>query len=517
MKFFSSKAPPKLLQLPKELRDSVYLHLDNSDIKNLRATCSAMNRDVPLRLSRVFLSANSLNIKVFRAVADHERLRHSVTEIVWDDARLNTQHDPENRGLPVQQPGCTSWFCSSPFRPWWFKRRSVDTWYRKRGLKEPLRMWTWHSPCICYKALIKDQIQIIASDVDIEAFKYGLRRFPALKRVTITPSTHGTELNPLYKTPMIKALPPGFYCPAPRAWPVRTSMYNRRIGPAGPFETYQETYGINCTTEAYRNRWRGYRAVTRVLAKDEQHRVTELVVGGNEVGSGINCHIFDQPCVEYSDLVNLLQRPGFSYLCLDLLTENLENEDWVSYKSGLLHAALRKAKDLKHICIRASTGIRGGELESFYFEDMEGMYMPLSRIFPIDQWPRLEHFGLSGFFLNIDDVISVLDALPASLRSVELSHLAFLGDGDNYESLLFIMRDTLDWRFRPERQRPTVHIIATANQIFPRHQFVEVNEAVYSFLYGGGENPFEGNGCMIHRGRGGMVRDMFNSEFIEPY
>ncbi|KAH7193883.1 uncharacterized protein B0J16DRAFT_381765 [Fusarium flagelliforme] len=472
MKFCTSKAPPKLLQLPKELRDSIYFHLDNGDIKNLRATCSAMNRDVPLRPTRVFLSANSLNIKVFRAVADHERLRHSVTEIVWDDARLKTKPDFDNYGLPMQQPGCTSWFCSSRFRPWWFKRRSVNIWYSKHYLKPPFGVVSWHSPCICYKALIKDQDDITASDFDIQTFKYGLRRFPALNRVTITPSTHGTKLNPLYKTPMIKAFHPGFYCPTPRAWPGRAFAFYREAlawtdyrealawtDQDGPLDPYQMMYGFYCTAESYRSKWRGYRAATRALAEDYQHHVTELVVGGNEVGSGINCHIFDQPCVEYNDLVNLLQRPGFSHLSLDLFTGCLEHEDWVSYRSGLLRAALRKAKDLRYICIRTTTDMR--HLECLDFEDREEMGISLSTMFPMDHWPQLEHFGLSGFMLDMNDLVEVLAALPASLRSVELSHLAFTREGDNYESFLVRMRDTLDWSSRPER--PKVRIIAIGN------------------------------------------------------
>lgn len=39
-------------------------------------------------LSRVFLSANPLNIEVFHAVADHPKFRHQVTEIIWDEARF---------------------------------------------------------------------------------------------------------------------------------------------------------------------------------------------------------------------------------------------------------------------------------------------------------------------------------------------------------------------------------------------------------------------------------------------
>ncbi|KAJ4122791.1 hypothetical protein NW768_010236 [Fusarium equiseti] len=521
MKLFTSKGPPKILQLPKELRDSIYLHLDNGDVKSLRATCSAMNRDVPLRPTRVFLSANSLNIKVFRAVADHERLRHSVAEIVWDDARLNTIPDLEDDRFPNQQPGCSSWFCSSPFRPPWFKRPSVNTWYRDHHLKPAFGPFSWQSPCACYKALIRDQEQIIAFNVDAEAFRYGLRRFSSLKRVTITPSTHGTKDNALYRTPMIKAFPVGFYCPIPKAWPDRTRWRNidalSWIERNPFFDQFQGFYGLNCTAESYRNKWRGYRAATRALAEDGQHHVTELVVGGNDTGSGINCHIFDQACVEYNDLVNLLRRPGFSHLSLDLATGYLEHEEWISYKSGLLRHALAEAKDLESICIRTTTDTRNGTLNNFDLDSAEEMEFCLLTIFPIHEWPRLEHFGLSGFLVGVDDLIEVLDTLPDSLHSVELNYLAFKREEDSYESLLVKMRDTLNWRFRPERQRPKVYIIASANQFIPKHQFVEVQEAACSFLYEDGDNPFEGNGSIIHQGRGGMQRDLFNSQFITPY
>lgn len=77
-----------LLKLPKELLDAVTSQLANIDIKRLRGVNRAARDIVPLRLQRVFLSANPLNIEVFRAIADHEGFRKNVTEIVWDDARL---------------------------------------------------------------------------------------------------------------------------------------------------------------------------------------------------------------------------------------------------------------------------------------------------------------------------------------------------------------------------------------------------------------------------------------------
>lgn len=39
-------------------------------------------------IQRVFLSANPLNIEVFRGITGHNKFHHRVTEIIWDEARL---------------------------------------------------------------------------------------------------------------------------------------------------------------------------------------------------------------------------------------------------------------------------------------------------------------------------------------------------------------------------------------------------------------------------------------------
>ncbi|KAI1053807.1 hypothetical protein LB507_007487 [Fusarium sp. FIESC RH6] len=516
----AAETPFKLLQLPNELRNSIYSYLDNADVKSLRATCLAMSQDVPLRITRVFLSANSSNINVLMAIGNHETLRHGVTELVWDDARLST--GPE---LEVERKGYESegWHQDDPVTnngcPRWFERDCEEDYcyYRGRKMVPPGGIIPLRESWAYYERLLDSQESNIDNNIDIEAFMVGLKCFPSLKRVTITPSTHGTDFNPLYETPMIRDFPVGFKFPRPKAWPAGSISGPAYVLPwieqDGVPNRCEEIYGYGVAE--YRKRWRGYRAATRFLALDQDHHVTELVVGGNEVRTGINCHIFDQPSAAYNDLVNLLQRPGFSYLSLDLLTGSLYTETWSYYKSGLLHDALAKAKDLKHICLRTTTDPYSDAPYHYVVEDLQKVDFPLSTIFPIDQWPQLEHFGVSGFIVDLDDLISLLVSLPPSLRSVELSHLSFTRKGDSYENLLVQMRDSLDWRSRPEQQRPKVHVIATAYDL--DDGYVEVDDAVYSFLYQGGESPFEGNGSLIHEGRGGIRRDIFDPEFMAPY
>ena len=71
-----------------------------------------------------------------------------------------------------------------------------------------------------YQGLMEDQSRVLFDNSDIEAFEYGLDKFPSLQRVTITPAAHGVLFLPLYQTPMIRAFPDGFIYPIPRGWPL---------------------------------------------------------------------------------------------------------------------------------------------------------------------------------------------------------------------------------------------------------------------------------------------------------
>ncbi|WZH42015.1 F-box domain-containing protein [Fusarium acuminatum] len=520
----TSATPVILPQLPNELLEAVFALLDGDDVKNLRATCSAMAEVIPLSFDRVFISANSLNLKVFRAIADDETIRHQVTEIVWDDARLSTGPELGEERMEYEEDGVdpddavTDNGC-----PFWFEKGRSDygnpgTFILPDYLMGIKESWAYYEP------LLEDQRQVLATDADIEAFKYGLQRFPSLKRVTITPSAHGRIRNPLYKTPMIRAFPRGFDYPVPTGWP---SYATELPGPVDVLpwvseddSPCQEMYGPDCTVEAYRAKWRGYRVVIRALAEHDDHHITELYIGGNEVESGLNCRIFDQRCVEYDDLVTLLARPGFRYLNLDLFTGLLEREDWESYKSGLLHDALAQAKDLEHICFRSTMEITGGSSEQLDWEKIENYVFPLRTIFPVDQWPRLRHFGISHMLVQLDDLMELLSALPRTLRSVELSNLAWGSLTHRTRELLPSMRDVLDWRSRPVEERPKVHMIVSGAACGDGDKdgwYVEIDDLVYSFLYGEGKNPLSEHPDIIYTWEGGVRRDIFNPGFRVPH
>ncbi|RGP59209.1 hypothetical protein FSPOR_11502 [Fusarium sporotrichioides] len=136
----------------------------------------------------------------------------------------------------------------------------------------------------------------------------------------------------MYRTPIIRAFPAGFDYQLPETWP---SFDNEKLIDVLPWvsegkggdDPYQEVYSDECMAEIYGAKWRGFRLAMRALAEYEDHHITEFVIGGNEVQSGLNCQIFDQRCTEYDDFLTLLKRPGFRHLDLHLFTGLIEEDD----------------------------------------------------------------------------------------------------------------------------------------------------------------------------------------------
>ncbi|GKU07242.1 hypothetical protein FLAG1_10008 [Fusarium langsethiae] len=511
-----------LLLLPAELQNAIYDFLDVVSIKNLRTTCRVLAKAVPLHFNRVFISANSLNIQVFKAIANHETFRHQVTKIIWDDASLPTRPELEAQQQGQEETEYDSDIQNEPLR--WFRDWHDDycDWafwgYCPENHLSLKESWVY------YKPLIDDQTRILSSNADIEAFNYGLRRFTSLRRVTITPSTHGRYESPLYRTPMIRAFPPGFDYPVPEpghSYDHRDQRwYDIDVHPwvyHGDDNSYKELYGVKCTAEEYRNQWRGFWLVMRALKEYDGHSISELVVGGNEIRFGLNYRIFDQWSLEYSYLVALLKRPGFRHLDLHLFTGLLEEDDWLSFQNGLLHDALAQAKDLEYLSLRSDIEIFEGTWEGSVEEERGEKVLPLRSIFRPDCWPRLQHFGITNMIVDLDDFISLLTSMPPSLRSVEINDVTFESPEHGYDDLLCAMRHTLDWRLRPIEERPKVQMRLTIGGALQElGRFVQLDQTISSYLYGTGDNPFESKFRPLP-GRGAVQIDVFDPDFEEPF
>lgn len=499
--------------MPPEICKEIFSWLPNRDIKNLRLASSFFESTSRLRIDRVFVSANPRNVDVARAIAGHETYRKRVVEIIWDDARL-ARPKPQRTYLDrdiswSDDDGCPYWFARAC-------RENVNRLEQRMdgdadrpeivAQRHQLQhLMSLPDAWLEFVNLRNQQDAIIRAGADEEAFRHVLARCPAVKTVSITPAAHGLLFTPLYETPMIRSFPVGFQHAIPRGWPTNWD--------AQP--PYIEAPPWGDASEKVKNKWRGFRIVTRILAQEQHHNVSELLVDVHGVTTGLNCHIFDYPCEELTNFMAVLERPGFRRLELSLLIGGLRKYDWFSYRSGRLREALSKAVDMEHVRLHTDVDEAPG-IPHAAPEGWVAMhdFVPLGDIFPIDKWPRLKYFGLSRFGVTQADLLSLLAALPETVRTIELSHLDFL-DNSNYRDLLIEIRDTLGWKDRAPEDRPRVSL--TADVLLPQlGRTVWLDNEVHSFLYEDGENPFPDASNMVRIGRG-IQTDEFDPSFQRPY
>ncbi|KAL3473697.1 hypothetical protein BJX99DRAFT_233136 [Aspergillus californicus] len=443
-----------LLHLPAELLVLIGNYLPNSALKALAQTCRKACNSVRPRLERVFLSANPLDISVFRAVAESETFRYGVKEIIWDDARFSSEDDLRSNGQTHDKR------LPAKFMHHW--GQNVRNAPSLSTPQLPIEScWEY------YQTLYHQQEDVITLEKDYEALLYGIPRFPALERVTVTVTAHGTPFAPSYGTPMIRAFPAGFIYPIPDA--TRTS----------PEEDSYKT-----------RRLRGVDIVTRALAQYPDHGVSELVIDANSSRTGVDCLVFQTGNPEYKNLVALLRRSNFTRLDLALLVGGIYNNTWGKYNKQVLYEALAEAKGLQRFTL--NTNLHHHEFpRSSPFGDVY-----LRAMLPVDAWSNLQHFGLSGCHVRGDDLASLLAALPGTLRSLRLSELSFIPlhyrsevAGD-WAPLLIYIRDNLNWRRRHPSVRPTLEIgIGEASG--PGSPTVWIDREATEYVYGFGPSPFE--------------------------
>lgn len=490
---------PTLATLPLEIKILIFSHLPNSTVKNLRLVCSAIINAARLDLDRVFLSIHKRDIEVFRRIASHETMRLQVKEIIWDDGTFSPspiEDVVERKGeyfgrasdlpydkVPEQRcPGTSPKYC-----PKWFSRECDENLMELAGrefdpekdagllerMMEAYRLMPPWESWERYKKYFQDQFEVLDSGADVEALKFGLERFPALRKVTIIPTAHHRLFLPLYATPHIRSLPYTFNYPMPQPWP----SSDERIFPVDAI-TWSED-----TDESLKDRWRGFRVVTRCLAEQAgKHGVSELIIDPGCHKTGINYRIFNAPCRELSNFTSMLEQPGFKRLDLALFVGGKDDSVWMPFRDSHLHSAFSRCPDLEHLSFRTDRGIFATEELS-----MEHFTSLLS-LFPVHKWSKLRHFALSSFPVVQSDILDLLEAMPPTLRTVELSQLLFIKHGEHYSSLLTGMRDTLDWKERAIEDRPQV-------TFWVRKPSAMLNEymkhAVSNYLYGDGENPMQ--------------------------
>ncbi|PYH74256.1 uncharacterized protein BO88DRAFT_328179 [Aspergillus vadensis CBS 113365] len=500
-----------LTSLPTKLLARIVSYLPNRDIKSLRLTSQLLHEFAHLRIERVFLSADQRNLDVFRAVADHEVYRRHIKKIIWDDTRLLLPPQFSvldcGRNLREQGPcaGAELWYINA-CRENIADLRRYQTDYT--GLADCIEraeqdvastVWLKESFAL-YDRLSRKQEENIRTNADVEAFEYGLKQFPALKRVTVTPVIHARIFHPLYQTPMIRTFPTGFNYPVPCGWPT-----HKENQPA--ISLWTDLH------EHWKDRWRGVQGALHVLARDrEHHNISELVFDVNQLNTGINCTIFEQPCEELFNFLFILKQPGFKRLDLAIICSNQCERGWPIFSNGNLRDVLRVAVDLEHFSFKANvSALQRNSSSDIHFSNIR-----LDTVFPVANWQKLRHFGLSGLSVHTTGMVRLLDRLPLITSSVELSFLSFSEpDVDNWSILIEGIRNRTRWRYRSTSKRPK--LVVGVDVVWNRRPGLGtwIEKEVYEFLYGNGLNPFDEHG--IVRPGVGIERDSFNPDYERPH
>lgn len=239
---------------------------------------------------------------------------------------------------------------------------------------------------------------------------------------------------------------------------------------------------------------------------------------------GMTCAIFTRRSQEVDDLTALLSTPGFRRLDLALFTGQGNPEDWDDLRTDSFRQLLASAPQLEHFDFSCSTDPIGSDA-----------ILSVQDIFPVASWPNLRHFGIHQLNVLQSDLLSLLAALPVSIRSVKLIYLDLDRSG-SYHTLLCDMRDELGWRDRAPDKRPHVRIIlhletvkwyesidANVDTTDDPADYLLIDESTNKYLYSstetdGNPNPFAENWPYTpNKGMGIVARSWADPSFETQY
>jgi hypothetical protein len=185
--------------LPAEVLALIFVRVSNRDIKNLRLANKFFHATAKLRLSRVFLSANPLNIEVFRAIADDDTFSHGIVEIIWDDARLkDVSFDPDSveedwydaESSPLDEDddtgnesqsdhgyeprGIPRWFgqaCRRNIEQMRYCDKDISSSGKNERATQLIFQLRFQKSWKQYRLLLRQQREVLSTDADAEAFR----------------------------------------------------------------------------------------------------------------------------------------------------------------------------------------------------------------------------------------------------------------------------------------------------------------------------------------------------------
>lgn len=325
-----------------------------------------------------------------------------------------------------------------------------------------------------YNRLYDEQRSIIESGEDVETLVLGLKSFPNLEKVTISPETWRIKpLSPRFPTPFFRSLAPGFQMPLPCAWLGRDSD--------DPAEDALEK--LRLPWDDAKEEWRGYQVVTSaLLCTSPHHSVTELIIDTNFELTGLSHQLFaaDEQNTGYNTTMQLFRTVALTRLELMLNTTTAEETGFSYFHNGRIRAALSHLSSLRHLALGTSIDTADDD----DLQDIEEAWVDIDEILPIHVLkPKLESFELRNFLLHGESLYSAL----VEFTSLSALHLdcAALSEDLTWRDFWFQVKDNLVGTWGPKQ--PTIIFRRKASSLDLR---LDTSTELTAFLLGEGWCPF---------------------------
>ncbi|OAL54475.1 hypothetical protein IQ07DRAFT_618573 [Pyrenochaeta sp. DS3sAY3a] len=295
------KSHKSILDLPSELLDVICDHISKLDIKRLRLASKSLAVKVDLRIDRVYISPNRANLNALQRILEHPRYKHTVRELVWDDAQLEEYPTLDSFRSAVNVDEQTTMINIEKFialinddyeggTPE-YRALEEDDFFSEDGCLTDfakgllLRDDDQFSRDIIarHATLYQDEQHIMQQGRDVAGLRHALQNLPNLRRITLTSEVwRPWNLYPHYDTPYYRSLPPGFRKPSVWPW----------LGVRPRMTVAQRDHQDMVISQEYIDQlpedWRGYKIMISTLLETQNSQIEEFIIDSGFEENGLN-------------------------------------------------------------------------------------------------------------------------------------------------------------------------------------------------------------------------------------
>jgi hypothetical protein len=526
----AQKSNKSILDLPAELLAVVCDELSRLDIKRLRLANKYLATNVDLRIISVYVSPNRTNLDFLRKILEHPRYRFQVVELVWDDAQLDEYADIDNFRAALlidenmfqmeierllrnlSREAHEDNMVSGAFEHDEFftedgKLTEVAKGMLLRCGDQPSRdiiaryatMMSVEENYAIYDQLYREEQEIKKRGLDAAALQNALRACPNLQRIVLTSEVwRPWNLDPLYHTPFLRSLPPGFRKPS--VWPWLDYRPQSTPAQSAHRDSIMKAT-ISNQSNSLPSEFRGYSIIISSLISTPSPQISEFIIYSGHETAGISHQLFATPNLDYENTFAMARAVPIKRLVLSFNSYGADHTTEHSYlASTQLNIFLHSLAHLQHLdlspnCLarREPRSITPGPFSASHFS--------------LQLLARLKTFALRNAQITHDDLLHIIKNMT-SAQHITLDNLA-ISPQSNYLNLFRNL-----WQHYEYNAGPLPRPAFTVSELVPgSFRSRLVFEELCEYLHGDSEwegIPFEDNGMegvQIKRGVGWVVDD----------